>query len=168
MRTIRQTQLSDIPELIELFEIGRQTQLATGNPNQWVKGYPSELLLKEDIVSGGSYVMEENGQIIGTFYLLTGEDPTYATIYDGEWLDNKPYITIHRIAARYPKQNIGRECIEWIQARYSNIRIDTHELNRPMRNLIENMGFHYCGIIFLLNGHPRVAYQYRKVEGEKL
>ena len=40
-----------------------------------------------------------------------------------------------------------------------NIRIDTHEDNFKMRNLIEKNGYSYCGKIFLTNGDLRVAYQ---------
>lgn len=159
MRQIRKTMIEDIPELLQLFENGKKTQIATGNPNQWSIGYPGEALLLKDVESGSSYVMEENGEIIATFYLLHGEDPTYQVI-EGMWLNCQPYVTIHRITSKYAKQGIGKECIEWVQQYYSNIKIDTHELNWPMRRLVEQLGFRYCGVIYLLNGDPRVAYQY--------
>lgn len=38
---IRPATLADIPAMKEIFEIGRQKQIATGNPNQWLPGYPS-------------------------------------------------------------------------------------------------------------------------------
>lgn len=38
-------------------------------------------------------------------------------------------------------------------------RVDTHGDNVIMRRCIERAGFVYCGIIYLLNGDPRLAYQ---------
>ena len=32
------------------------------------------------------------------FALFEGEDPTYAYIEGGHWLNNAPYVTIHRLA----------------------------------------------------------------------
>ena len=55
--------------------------LAQGNPNQWPDGYPPLSLLEADIAQGHSYVLEdETGQLVGTFALIGGEDPTYGQI----------------------------------------------------------------------------------------
>lgn len=40
-----------------------------------------------------------------------------------------------------------------------NIRIDTHRDNRIMQHNILKYGFSYCGIIYLLSGDERLAYQ---------
>ena len=40
-----------------------------------------------------------------------------------------------------------------------NIRIDTHKDNKIMQGLLARHGFSYCGIIYLKNGSPRLAYQ---------
>ena len=40
-----------------------------------------------------------------------------------------------------------------------NLRIDTHRDNVIMRHVIDLYGFTYCGIIYLLNGDERLAYQ---------
>lgn len=41
----------------------------------------------------------------------------------------------------------------------NNIRIDTHWDNKPMQGALAKAGFHYCGIIHLLDGDERLAYQ---------
>ena len=41
----------------------------------------------------------------------------------------------------------------------SSVRIDTHEDNIPMQNMIEKNGFKKCGIIYLLDGNKRLAYE---------
>ena len=40
-----------------------------------------------------------------------------------------------------------------------NIRIDTHKDNSIMQHNILKHGFSYCGIIYLLSGDERLAYQ---------
>ena len=41
----------------------------------------------------------------------------------------------------------------------ANVRVDTHEDNKPMQHLIAKAGFAYCGVIHLADGDPRLAYQ---------
>ena len=43
-----------------------------GNPSQWEQNYPKKTLIATDIESGCSYVCEEHGQIIATFYYKEG------------------------------------------------------------------------------------------------
>ena len=40
-----------------------------------------------------------------------------------------------------------------------HIRIDTHEDNVVMQNLLKKLGFKFCGIIHLKNGDKRLAYE---------
>ena len=49
--------------------------------------------------------------------------------------------------------------LEFSFAKTNNVRIDTHRENKTMRRIIERYGFKYCGIIYLLNGDERLAYQ---------
>lgn len=161
MFQVRKTTQHDIPHLIPLFELGRQIQIQSGNLNQWKPGYPSEAQLLSDIAESFSYVVEYQGDIVASFYLSDIPDPTYAYIEDGAWLDaTDHYVTIHRIVASNQLKGIGRFCIEWVQARYDNIRIDTHEDNVIMHHLMAKLGFQHCGTIYLADGDPRWAYQW--------
>ena len=82
-----------------------------GNINQWVNGYPSQKLIKDDIDAGNSFVVENNsGKIVGVFSFIIGEDPTYTKIYNGEWLNADEYGTIHRIASSGIEKGVGEEC----------------------------------------------------------
>ena len=70
-----------IPAIIEIYHYARQFMKEHGNPNQWINGYPSAELILREITNGPNYVCEnENGEIIGTFCFIPGEDPTYARI----------------------------------------------------------------------------------------
>lgn len=156
---IRRTRPEDLPRLLAIYERARAFMAETGNPDQWgPRRWPPEELLREDIAAGRSYVCEKDGKIVGTFCYLFGEaiDETYAVI-DGAWSQDAPYGVVHRIAADGTK-GVGTFCLEWALARSGYLRIDTHEDNRVMRNLLTKLGFRPCGIIRLANGDPRTAY----------
>lgn len=89
-------------------------------------------------------------------------DPTYDVIYEGRWLNDAPYATIHRIASDGTRKGILHLAMQFALLDYNNIRIDTHRDNQVMRNAITKEGFAYCGIIHCWNGDERVAYQFRK------
>lgn len=161
---IRKTTIADIPKLREIFAIARQFMANTGNPSQWVDGYPSDEQLTQDIESGDSYVVEKNEKVVATFVLRGGIDPTYNIIYEGKWLNDKPYATIHRIASTGEIKGIMHKAMLFALQQYDNIRIDTHRDNMVMQHLIEKEGFKYCGIIHCWSGDERVAFQFTKEE----
>ena len=146
---------------MEIYRQARQIQLDSGNLHQWREGYPSEENVREDISKGVGYVLEdEGGTVCGAFAFIPGEDPTYKTIEGGAWTDDlAPYATIHRLAGLRSCRGIARACFDWCWEQVPNLRIDTHEDNAIMRHCIEKAGFRYCGIIHLLNGDPRMAFQ---------
>lgn len=159
-RIIRKSVINDIPAMQMIFAEAKRKMRASGNMEQWTGGYPSDDILANDIARGFSYIVEQNGQIIATFVLAICEDPTYKKIYNGEWIDdNKPYGTIHRIASTDGVHGIMRDVLAWAFSQTNNIRIDTHRDNLPMQHLMDKHGFAYCGIIHLLNGDERLAYQ---------
>lgn len=160
---IRKTRKEDIPRLKQIFATARQFMASNGNPDQWVPSYPSDEQLLNDINNGDSFVVISNSrQIVATFVLHAGIDPTYNTIYEGQWLNDAPYATIHRIASNGQVKGIFRLALQFALNRYDNIRIDTHHDNIVMRNAIMQNGFSYCGIIHCWNGDERMAYQYVK------
>ncbi len=157
--TIRKTELSDLPVLEQIFAHARTYMCQTGNPNQWGTSKPKREVVISDIENANSYVVEENGQICGTFAFFTTPDPTYAVIEDGAWLNDEPYGVIHRIASAGTYHGILEAAMEYCAAQVSNLRIDTHHDNHIMQHLLEKKGFKRCGIIHLEDGAPRIAYQ---------
>ena len=157
---IRKATNEDLPELMEVFGKAREIMRASGNLNQWNDGYPSEEIVRKDIEKGVSYVLcEDDSKIIATMAFIPGPDPTYAKIYDGEWLDDSPYHVIHRIAAAEPGHNAASKLLTWAFTQTECIRIDTHKDNIIMQHIIDKQGFTHCGMIYLANGDPREAYQ---------
>ena len=80
---IRLSQTEDIPAIMEIYDVARQFMKDQGNPTQWDGGYPSASLIEEDIAAGHSFVVEEEGQLVGTFAFIIGEDSTYQVIEKG-------------------------------------------------------------------------------------
>lgn len=159
---VRKSVPEDVDRLKDIFALARHFMESTGNPDQWGDGYPSEELILDDISSGDSYVCVSEGRVVATFVLRGGDDPTYAQIYEGQWLDSTPYATIHRIASSGEVKHILHIALQFALTRYDSIRIDTHSDNKVMQAAILKEGFRYCGVIRCWNGTERLAYQYIK------
>lgn len=158
---IRLATPEDIPEMKKVFDIARVFQLDNGII-QWAEGYPSKELILEDIKLSAAYAaFNTEEELIGVLSVFTDPDPTYFEI-DGEWLNDEPYATVHRIASNGKVKGVGQELLKWVQESHSNIRIDTHKDNQPMKHVLEKLDFQYTGVITLDNGEFRDAYHYIK------
>ena len=164
---IRHTKPEDIDRIMEIYEYARLFMARNGNPNQWgATNWPPRKLILQDIADGKSYVCEADGKISATFFYDYGADiePIYACIEDGAWTDPSPYGVIHRIASDGSVKGIGRYCIEWVLSQCGHLRIDTHGDNKVMQNLLNKMGFHYCGTVYVQEDNdPRMAYEKTEV-----
>lgn len=145
---------------MEVLSAAKKIMRSSGNLNQWTGGYPSEEAILCDIEKGCGYVVEDEGTVVGYFAFVPSPEPTYKSIYDGEWLDDTlPYHVIHRIGSFPEVHGVFKSIMDWCFSQDSNIRIDTHRDNKIMQHLIQKEGFTYCGIIYLANGDERLAYQ---------
>ena len=145
--------------ILEIYAAARAYMREHGNSSQWTGGYPSRELLERDIDGGQLYLCTEDGEICGVFCYFEGEDPTYRRIYEGAWLNDAPYGVIHRIAVARHCRGVASFCFSHCYQRCKNLKIDTHADNLPMQNALSKNGFARCGIIYLENGDPRIAYQ---------
>ncbi len=157
--TIRHSTTDDIDTLLDLAEVGRRRMRQNGNMEQWTNGYPSVADFMNDMENNISYIVEDKGKTIATFAFMHSPEPTYLKIYDGSWLNNEPYYVIHRLAALPQHKGIFDNVLTYCMTKADNIRIDTHRDNAIMRHLMEKHGFVYCGIVYMMNGDERVAYQ---------
>lgn len=157
---IRRASLDDLQPMMQMYKHSRSLMRNNGNMNQWVGGYPSEELLRDDILRGVSYVVTQNEVPVGVFAFIIGRDPTYTYIEGGSWdQDAQPYGTIHRMACMPGHHGIFSTSIDWCRRQTTSLRIDTHADNSIMQHLIEKHGFSYRGIIYIADGTPRKAYQ---------
>ena len=161
---IRKSELQDLSCMMQIYAYARDFMAQHGNPNQWgPTNWPPKELLQQDIRSGNSYVcVDEDGQIIGPFFYIYGEDiePTYRKIEDGTWLDDSPYGAVHRVASDGSRPGIGAFCINWAYAQCGHLRIDTHGDNVVMQSLLKKLGFKHCGTIYVVeDNYPRLAFE---------
>lgn len=160
MIRLRKGTVADIDEIMSCYDIAKQYMRKSGNHKQWINGYPSREIVTADIAAGNNYVgIDDDGKVVMTFALIIGDDPTYSVIEDGQWLDNLPYGTIHRLGSTGKYHGILRICTEFCLSKIDNIRLDTHADNATMQRAAEKLGFKRCGIIYCTDGSPRIAYQ---------
>ena len=117
MLKVRNATMADFEQIMKIYKTAQAFMIRSGNPTQWGHFYPTEALVQSDIRQHVCKVMFDETGIHGGFALFEGEDPTYAYIEGGHWLNNAPYVTIHRLAgdgrahglfqcaARYCKEN---------------------------------------------------------------
>lgn len=157
---IEQATLNDIRSIMLIYDDARKFMHKSGNHQQWINGYPSEALMIHDIECHHCYVCRtEDDEIVGVFCFIIGDDPTYAYIENGHWLSDAPYGTIHRLASNGRTKHIADRVIAWCVQQIPNLRADTHADNLVMQKALERNGFERCGIIYVANGTPRIAYQ---------
>ena len=157
MYQIRKAEMADLPRILEIYAYAREFMASTGNPNQWKNTNPPRETLEADIPAGNLFVLEDQG-IHGVFAYFTKPDPTYSYIEDGAWLDDSPYGTIHRIAGDGSGGVFGA-ALDFAVKQNPHVRIDTHEDNKVMQHILQKHGFQRCGIIYLKNGEPRIAFE---------
>lgn len=168
--TIRKTKTADLPAVMPIFAEARASIAALGI-NQWQDGYPAQTDIEADIANGESWVVVQDGEIVGAFALIFGGEPTYDVIENGRWLTDstaaeKKYAAIHRIAISMAKRGSGisTAVVKFALTlaavyRRESVRVDTHYGNVIMRRMLEKHGFTECGKIHLANGHERVGYE---------
>ena len=163
---VRKTEHRDLDAVMEIIECARAYFKEQGIP-QWQGPYPGREDILDDILRGVSYVGELDGQVVGTCAIISGIEPDYVRIYEGEWRNAREYICMHRVAV-HPNAKGRGVAAEFVRAASDiaranglyDVKCDTHSINLSMRRMLEKNGFEYCGVIYLsLDGEPRVAYQ---------
>lgn len=158
--TIRKAELCDLDLIMPIFDCARRFMIQTGNPTQWADGYPERSFMENEIASGHCYVFVDGvGKPVATFCYIEGDDPTYHVIEGGKWLNDAPYAVLHRLASDGSHSGIADLCLNWCFTQTSNLRVDTHQDNKVLQHILLKHGFNYCGIIYVRNHSPRLAYQ---------
>lgn len=159
------TKIEDIPQVMEIIR-DAQKYLCQEGIDQWQNDYPNPDTFKEDIKNGNSYVIKDKEKVIAAAAIIFADDPTYARIYEGQWLSQGKYGVIHRaaVAEDYKGQGIAslffKEAEKMAaESAAQSLRIDTHQDNLSMQRLIEKENFKYCGIIYTESGSRRLAYE---------
>ena len=166
----RKTAYKDVPAVMRLVDQAKAYMKESGI-DQWQNGYPNAESIEKDIAHGYSYVMEEDGRIVGTLAVIFDGEPTYDKIYDGAWkTEGEPYAAVHRVAvdAGCKGRGIAGAMIEEVaklcrKRGVRSIKNDTHRDNQSMQRMQAKNGFEYCGVIYLEDGAERIAFE-KKIE----
>lgn len=150
----RPARISDLDRIMEIIA-DAQDFLRDNGVDQWQNGYPSREVFTEDIKNGECLVFLDEGRIVGVISLLLGHEPSYDTVYDGDWLTkDEPYAVFHRSAVDREyrgKRVAGRmlSCLENIARENGcmSMRGDTHRDNNAMRRMLERSGYTLCGTV---------------------
>ena len=156
---IRKATTNDLDIIMSMIIEGRK-HIETYNIPQWINGYPSVDTITEDINLDRGNVLIIDNEIVGYFVVLN-YDPCYDKI-EGKWLNDKPYVAIHRTVTKYFNKGLGTLMFDEIKKQYNHIRVDTHEGNISMNKCLLKNSFKYCGVIYLVDGSPRNAYEFVK------
>ena len=150
---IRKAKKEDIEEIMEIFSGARIFMAATGNPHQWgEQAWPPRDLILQDIKEEKSYLcFDEDGKVLGSFFYDFGIDvePDYEQIEEGSWERDIAYGVVHRIAVRNQTKGVGTFCLNWAYKQCKLLRIDTHEDNKVMQNLLNKLGFVAKGKVYV-------------------
>lgn len=134
--------------------------------NQWQNNYPNAEIISNDIDNKNSYVLLKDNNIVATAAVSFDGEKTYDSIYEGQWISDDEYAVIHRIAVdgNYKGLGLASEIMKNVEQLCLNkgvysIKVDTHEENLSMQNLLKKNKFQYCGIIYLEDGSKRIAFE---------
>ena len=149
----RKTTEEDIEKVMEILEKAKK-QIARFGIDQWQDGYPAREDVLKDIENGISYVLVDEGEIVGTTAFSFEEEEAYKNLVAGQWItNNERYGVIHRIAvdSEKGKKGYAKELLQNMEeiAKRQNvfsIRTDTHEGNNGMKSYLYKNGFKYCGV----------------------
>lgn len=156
MYSVRPAETQDLPRILQIYANARAFMAARGNPNQWGSTNPPRQQLERDICEKNLFVICRGDKIHGVFYFWIGEDPTYGYI-EGRWHSSQTYGTIHRIASD-GSGGIVKAAVDFCTEKCGYLRIDTHKDNLPMQAAVRREGFRPCGVIYIADGSPRIAY----------
>ena len=146
--------------------IQAQTYFKENGINQWQDNYPNFETVKNDIINENGYVLLKDNNVVGIVAVTFEVEKNYESIYDGEWISNREYAVIHRIAVdtNYKGLGLSSVIIKNIEETCLNrgvhsIKVDTHKKNASMQKLLYKNKFQYCGIIYLEDKSIRIAFE---------
>lgn len=161
---IRHAKIRDIPDILAL--TGQcATALQRQGIYQWNAHYPSEGAFRSDVEREELWVLEQEGELIGTIVLSSLMDSEYQDI---QWLTpdgNNRYV--HRLAVHPRLQGKGyaRELMDFAEGKAAgegavSIRLDTFSQNLRNQRFYEARGYQRLGNVYFPHQSPHPFYCY--------
>ena len=162
---IRSAKIPEIPDILRLTRACAKMMEKKGI-YQWNEHYPNSAFFERDIQREELFVMEIEGQLIGSIVISTFMDEEYLPV---EWLTpNRNNIYIHRLAVHPDRQGKGyaQRLMAFAEDRAKergavSIRLDTFSQNPRNQRFYEARGYQKLGDIFFpeQSGHPFHCYE---------
>lgn len=134
----------DLPAVLALYRSVLGTEGCT-----WDEDYPSEREAKGDLSSGGLYVFESDGKLIGAISVLSGEEFDGLAGWRGE---SGGSCELSRLAVSTEEQGKGRaktvarEALKEARKKgYTSARLLVSKVNRAAVGLYRSLGFDFVG-----------------------
>lgn len=153
----------DFDAILRIYNESKQ-YFSKHNIDQWQHGYPNLESIQTDYEDGVLYVLKSKEEVIGTLVLSKERQSNYENIVKGAWLFGEDYVVVHRIAVSTTVKGQGygrlmlKECEDLSNNIAESIRVDTHQDNKVMRQLLMSLGYRYAGIVEVEDG-KRLAYE---------
>ena len=154
---IRKGTEADLEPVAALYDEVIDGLEANRNYPGWKKDvYPCRLDAEQGIREKSLFVVEESGEIAGTFILRHRPEDGYAK---ADWKNDLPYSEIYvvyplAVSPRYSRRGVGKKIMEFILTLAARqgmkaVRLDVYEKNIPAIRLYEKMGFSYVDTVDL-------------------
>ena len=142
---IRRAKIQEIPEIMELSRACASHMIEQGI-YQWNEHYPSAAAFENDIDRNELYVLELNGELVGTITITPHMDDEYKSV---QWLNKEGNeIYIHRLAVHPHHQ--GKGCAQQLMSyaedlarneKYNSVRLDTFSKNFRNQRFYTKRGY---------------------------
>jgi Sortase and related acyltransferases len=125
--------------------------------HQWDEIYPSEDIIKEDIVNTEMYMGLIDSTIVSVFTLSPRHDKEYEI---GNWqYNNFRYSVIHRLCVNptYQNKGVGAQAMKFIEdifrsENFETVRLDAFSQNPTALRLYEKLGYIKVGEVNFRKG----------------
>lgn len=74
---IRHACHNDLDTIMSVYQHAKKVMEQSGNPGQWVNGYPSRELIEGDLRKEHLFVLENEGQVEAVFVYFIGDEPAH-------------------------------------------------------------------------------------------
>lgn len=142
---IRKGRLPDIEDIMKITQLCAKQMIAKGI-YQWNEHYPNKKAFTNDVKRDELYILEFNGQVIGSVVLSDFMNEEYIPI---NWLsENDKNLYVHRLAIdpRHQGKGYAQKLMDFAEAfakdnNYRSIRLDTFSQNKRNQKFYELRGY---------------------------
>ena len=161
----RQAAIKDFDECWRVVDAARNKMIERDNLDQWTKAYPSEELIREDVMLGIAHVVTDDDRVVCYGAVTDKGEPAYTAI-NGKWLSQGRYLALHRLAVdpMFQRNGYGRFFFKNVEIlarnnKFHSVKVDTHRANSRMISLLNERGFSVCGIVDYGPRGQRIAFE---------